>query len=58
MTDHFDSEAKRAQVESQESYEDQKSDRGSTKTTAKMVDIIKLDHQDKDCYIWKEIFGV
>ena len=22
-----------------------------------MVDIVKLDHQDKDCYMWKEIFG-
>ena len=44
LTDQFDSEAKRAQVEFPESYEDQKSDGGSTKTTAKMVEIVKLGH--------------
>ena len=22
-----------------------------------MVNIVKLDHQDKDCFMWKELFG-
>ena len=58
LTDHFDSEVKRAQVEFKESHEEQKSDAESTKTTAKLVDIVKLDYQDKDCFMWKELFGV
>ena len=57
MTDHFDSQAKRSQVEFIESVKEQKSGDGSTKNTAKMVDIVKLDHQDKDCFTWKELFG-
>ena len=25
--------------------------------SGKMVDLVKQEYQDRDCYIWKEIFG-
>ena len=51
LTGHYDHPAKKAQVPQKEKVGDNHLQSG------KMVDLVKLEYQDRDCFIWKEILG-